>query len=242
MKLPVLLLVPYLGGKPGHTEHLQALEARARDASGDAQVALRLGQGLGRHGSVGEALRWADEAARRGAHPHRVHIVRGDAYFHGMLYEHAVREYFEVASVAPDNAYAHVQLWRCLREPEHLPEALDLARVRKLLVAGGYFAPPAPKRPREHGLARQLTAKGYTELRAGRFRAAAERFEAAIHQDDTSAEAFRGLGAARSRMGQARRALGAYRVYLELAPRENHELRKVRRLLHDADRRRGLAR
>ena len=42
------------------------------------------------------------------------------------------------------------------------------------------------------------------------------------------------------RLGHGRAALGAYRIYLELAPRETHEVRKVRRILFDAERRRGL--
>jgi Flp pilus assembly protein TadD len=226
----------------GWRAHVARLEAAAAADPGDAESALRLAGGYAARGVDEAARRWADEAARRGAHPLRVHLVRGDAALSAGRLEVAVREYFEVVQAAPHQGYAHLKLWQALARarPGELPPTVDVARLRVLLERAGFHLPAERSAP-EPGAAEAHTARGFEAVRAGRFADAVAAFDSALRHEPFHAEAHRGLGVALTAHGRADAALGAYRVYLSLTPRETYETRRVQRLLDDAERRRGLA-
>ncbi len=225
----------------GWKTHVARLEALAAAHPGDAEVALRLAGGHAARGVESAALRWAEEAARRGAHPLRVHLVRGDALLAAGRLEEAVREYFEVVQAAPHQGYAHLKLWQALARaaPGALPPTVDVPRLRVLLERAGYHL-PADRATPEPGAAAVHTARGLEAARAGRFADAVDAFNSALRHDPLYADAHRGLGVALAALGRAEAALGAYRVYLSLATLETYETRRVQRLLDDAERRRGL--
>jgi tetratricopeptide (TPR) repeat protein len=226
----------------GWRAHIATLEAQAEANPRDAATPLRLAGGFAARGLPDDALKWAAVAEARGANPLQVRLVRGDACLQAGRLEDAVREYFEVVDAAPDNAYAHVQLWRALSQadPAKLPAALDLARVRAVLVQGGYHLPTKVTRPARTAEAEADARRGFESVRAGRFQEALERFDAALSQDVAFAEAHRGIGIALAALDRPAAALGAYRLYLALTPRETQETRRLKRLVDDAERRRGL--
>lgn len=229
-----------LGGDEGFEAHVAALTAAAESRSDDPEVALRLAQGLGTHGRYDEAMKWLDEAAARGAHPLRRELVAGDVHLAAERYEFALRSYFEVASSAPENGYAHLRLWRVLREADILPPNVDQDRLKSYLREAGYHVPDHRIRPARTPMARQLTDRAYDALKQGQFTEALDGFTAALSNDDAYPPAYRGMGIAYARTGRAAQARAAYRIYLHLVPTDTRETREVRRLLSDAARRRGL--
>lgn len=239
----VLLAAPgvdHLGGEPGFAAHIAGLEAAADARDDDAEAALRLAQSLGAHGRYQDAVKWLEAAAERGAHPLRLELVAGDVHLAAERYEFALRAYFEVATAAPENGYAHLRLWRVLREADILPPNIDQARLSQYLREAGYHVPESRPRPPRTGMARQLADRAYDALKQGRFGEALDGFASALSNDDGYAPAYRGMGIAYARTGKARQARSAYRIYLTLVTGETRETREVRRLLTDAARRRGL--
>lgn len=233
--LVTLLVARFAGATP---PWLAALESEANaDPSGPA--ALLVAQGHARHGQLQDALRWANQARAAGVHGLRINLVRGDAYLHADEYADAVREYFEVVVQAPHNMHAQVHLWLALRDAQ-LPPGLDGDRLRSLLRQAGYFMPIAAKRPRQRPAARALVKTAYAAIRAGKFKVAIDRFEAAIVLDDTLPDSFRGLGIAWGRLDDRDRSLAAYRLYLAQTSGETRERRQIRRIVMDAERHRGL--
>lgn len=216
------------------------LEAQAaQDPSG--RTALRVAHAYARLGTLKTALRYANQARAAGVNGLRVNLVRGDAYLQAEEYADAVREFFEVAVAAPSNAYAQVHLWIALRDAQ-LPPSLDGDRLRALLRKAGYFMPIAARRPREQPAAKALIEKGYSAIRAGDFKTAIDRFQAAIVHDDTLASPLRGLGIALGRLDDRPQSLAAFRLYLAMTNADTRERRQIRRVVMDAERHRGLGR
>lgn len=242
----VLLAAPpgggdWLGGAAGFAEHVEGLEAAAAARADDPEPALRLAQGLGARGQTDAALKWLRTAASRGADPMRVELVAGDIYLQAEQYEFALRAYFEVANAAPHNGYAHLRMWRVMREADILPPNVDQARIKRHLREAGYSVPEQVVRPPDTAMAAQLSDRAYGALQQGRFREATEGFVAALARDDGYAPAHRGLGIAHARQNHQDQALAAYRLYLWLVDDDSRETRQVRRFLTDAARRRGLS-
>jgi Flp pilus assembly protein TadD len=226
----------------GWWSHVKRLAARAEARPSDAEVALRLASGFAQRRYLEQAIEWADVARQRGADPNRVHLVVGRAHLRSARWEGAVRAYYEVVLAAPENTHAHIMLWEALTAapPGAIGLTVDRDRLTRALRQKGYYTPPSrPRAPRPAAAADQ-TRRGFQSLRNGRFPEAAGRFEAALAQDPRHADAFRGLGTAYARMERLVQARGAYALFLHLAPRETRDVRVVRRLLVDADRRRGL--
>ncbi len=235
LPLALVLAAPPLGGVEGFNAHVERLVA-----TGDAHGALRLAQGFAVRGEVDRAVRWAGIARERGAHPVRVHLVRGTAYLATERYEFALREFFEALVAAPENGHAQVQLWRCLREVDVLPDIVDRERLRRQLVDAGFYLPNTPARPIDPIVATRLRKRAFAALHAGHPRAALETFRAAIAKNDTHPESYRGLGRAYEALGQQRKAVGGMRLFLALEGRETRATRHVRRFVYAEERRRGL--
>lgn len=217
-----------------------ALTAAAEADPENPQAPLRLAQVYGARGVLEPALRWAGEAARRGAHPLRIHLLRGDAYLAARQPHDALREYFEVAVSAPSNAYAQVQVWRCLRLAPQV-KGVDTERIRAVLDERGLVIPARLARPADPAAAAERSERGTAALHAGRLQEAEEAFRAALAYDEGLADAHRGLALVFTALGQQERALGAWRVFVELAPANHRETRLARQRLDDAERRRGLS-
>lgn len=230
----------WLGGDEGFAEHVAGLEAAAEARSDDPEPALRLAQGLGARRQTKAALGWLRTAAERGADPMRVQLVAGDIHLAAEQYEFALTAYFEVANTAPHNGYAHLRMWRVMREADILPPNVDQARIKRHLREAGYYVPDRQVRPPDTAMAKQLSERAYGALQQGRFREATEGFIAALARDDGYAPAHRGLGIAHARQNHQDEALAAYRLYLWLVEDDSRETRQVRRILTDAARRRGL--
>jgi hypothetical protein len=240
LPLLVAVLAPALEPAPdaaGWRAHVEALAA-----SDGAEPALRLAQGLGRRGERAAALRWAAEAEHRGADRLRVALVRGDIAFAAQDWLGALSGYLEVSSAAPGMAYAQVRLWHSLRRApvEALAGTVDVARVRTFLERAGYHLPLRfPVTPDRAGaLAGAL--RGHAALTRGETPTAITEFHAAIALDPVCPEAWRGLAAAETRAGHAAAARASSHLFLSLDPPETLDARRVRTILVDDARRRGL--
>jgi tetratricopeptide (TPR) repeat protein len=226
-----------LGGRQGRAAHRQTLEAAAYE---DPEAAFRLAQGLART-QPKAALAMALRAQKLGAHPLRVRLLRGDILRDSGHPGAAISAYFEVAEAAPNQAYAHLQLWLLLRDAR-LPATVDRRRVRRLLLAAGYHLAVTPTRPRDRAAALALIEHGQHALRSGRFSEATQIYESAVAQDDDLAAGFAGLAEAHARLEQHRRAEGARRLFVFLEPRATRARRVAYQQLQAAERRRGLDR
>jgi hypothetical protein len=236
--LPLMLwLLAPAPDAAGWRAHVEALAARD-----DAESALRLAQGLGRRGDRAAALRWAAEAEARGVEPLRVAVVRGDIAYFAEDWVGALSGYLEVSRAAPAMAYAQVQLWHSLlRAPaEALAGTVDIARVRTYLTRAGYYVPATfPATPDRPG-ALAATARGHAALTRADTQAAVSEFHRAVTLDPLCPEAWRGLAVAETRAGRAAAARAASHLFLSLDPPDTLDTRRVRTILVDDARRRGL--
>lgn len=231
--LACLASPPDAAGWAAHVETLAAAEG--------AEAALRLAAGFGRRGERATALRWAAEAEQRGAQQLRVEIVRGDAAMVAGDWIGAINAYFEVSRRAPLMAYTQVQLWHCLRQapPESLA-AVDVTRVRTYLKRAGYFVPIQFHADFERTRSNAATERGFEALRRGDAAQSIRAFHEAITLWPTLPEAWRGLGAAEVQAAHPNETRAAYEIFLSLSPTEGQDTRRIRRILTDDARRRGL--
>lgn len=236
--LPLLLWLlapaPDAAGWRGHVNALAGED--------DAESALRLAQGLGRRGDRSAALRWAAEAELRGAEPLRVAVVRGDIAFAAEDWVAALSSYLEVSQGAPAMAYAQVQLWHSLRRapPDALAGTVDVARVQTFLTRAGYHVPLTFPTTPDRTEALAATARGHAALTRGETPAAVSEFHRAVALDPVCTEAWRGLAIAETRAGHAAAARAASHLFLSLDPPDTLDTRRVRTILVDDARRRGL--
>jgi len=244
---PLLAVVLVLGlGPPdsaGWTRHATRLAA-----AGDAESTLRLAFGLARRGPVDEALVVCAEAARKGAHPLRVALARGEALYRGERYEEAAALFHEVVVAAPENDFAVAMLWMSLRYVRLTVEtpSLDLGALRALLDARGLPTPESSHVPPQTSAANERVRAADQAARGGRFDAAVQGYRTALEHDDLLPDVWRGLAMAQTRLGNARAARMAWTLFVWTAEaagrsRDKHDLRQARRLLADEARRRGLA-
>jgi len=98
----------------------------------------------------------------------------------------------------------------------------DTAVVSRAAVAEPTGAAAAPVREARAGAssaaARALTRRALSAYATGQFPRALALYREAVRQDPTTADAWRGLGAVSTHMGQPVDARRAFRKYLELAP------------------------
>jgi tetratricopeptide (TPR) repeat protein len=235
---PVLVALflgpPDAAGWQAHVETLSATPG--------AEAALRLAGGLGRRGELAAARRWAAEARSRGADALRVRLVLADAAYVAEDWVPAASGYFEVLREAPENPHALVQLWHCIRlaPPTALARELDVGRLRDALETHGMFVPSAFQYPPDLPAARARVEAGFADAGRGDHDAAGRAFREAIAVAPSSHEAWRGLGLAEAAAGRAAHARAAYLIYLSLEPPETLVTRRIRRVVIDAARRRGL--
>jgi tetratricopeptide (TPR) repeat protein len=197
---------------------------------------------------VDEALAVCTEAARKGAHPLRVGLARGEALYRGERYEEAAALFHEVVATAPENDFAVAMLWMSLRYVRLTVEApsLDVGALRGLLDTRGLPTPESSHVPPQTAAASDRVRAADQAVRGGRFEAAVEGYRAALEHDDLLPDAWRGLAMAQTRLGNARAARLAWTLFVWTAEaagrsRDKHDLRQARRLLADEARRRGLA-
>lgn len=236
--LAPFLLVPWLAAPTAAAD--EATELAAEVTQGDGESALRLAHIRSESGDLSGSIAATNQALKAGVHPLRVHLVRGGAYLKAAAFADAVRELFEVVVAAPHNGHAHVQLWLALRAAQ-LPPAIDAQRVRAALRAAGFFVADAPRRPRAPEKAQHHENEGFAHIKAGRFEDAIAAFQAAVVEDDSRPQPFRGLGIAHGRLDQAGPSVAAWRLYLALTDRHDRARRQVEHVILDSERRRGLA-
>ena len=168
-----------------------------------------------------QVYKYIRSARRFGISEARTNIVLGEFYRRIGRYDAALTTLVRVLVHNNEQTYAMVQLWRALYESmlNGTPLKTDIDPIRLRLAAFGMRLPKnvdtsadAPTR------SRKFAARGYSALLGNRTNYAAELFEAAIDASPSNARAHRGLGIARSRQRDARRAAGACLIYLELEP------------------------
>lgn len=236
---PVLVAL-FLG--PPDAEGWRAHVERLSTAPG-AEAALRLAGGLGRRGETAAARRWAEEARARGAAPIRVTLVLAETARVAEDWVAAAAGYFDVLTVAPSNPHAAVQLWHCLRlaPPQALLQTLDVTRLRTALEGQGFYVPEVFAYPPDLPRAAASVTAGFEALTRTDYDGARRAFQAAIADAPMSHDAWRGLGMTEAAAGNGAGARAAYLIYLGLDPPESQPTRRIRQIIVDDARRRGLA-
>jgi len=211
-------------------------------AAEDAESALRLASGLGRRGETAEARRFAAIARERGVHPERVTLALADIALRAEDWAIAASGYYDVLQAAPANGYAAVQLWHCLRmaPPLALSRELDVAKLRLALDALGFYVPTVFQYPPDLHAAAVRVSEGFAAMARDDSAVAKSAFRAAIDAAPSFHDAWRGLGMVEAARGNAAGARSAYLIFVALEPPEGLETRRIRRVLADDARRRGL--
>jgi len=131
-----------------------------------------------------------------------------------------------IAAVAPTDTAALVATDRTTTARAHSRSSVDTAVVPRALAAQPAPVAAAPAREARAGTeaaaaaaARALTRRALSAYASGQFPRALALYREAVRQDPNAADAWRGLGAVSTHMGQPVDARRAFRKYLELAPR-----------------------
>ncbi|MSP71043.1 MAG: hypothetical protein EXR76_02425 [Myxococcales bacterium] len=223
--------------KEGWAAHVSILSSAT-----DAESALRLSFGHAQRAELKEALAWARTAESRGALDVRVSLARALAYRNAERWGEAANAYFEVAVLAPLQTYALVELWHVLRlaPPRALAPPFDQAAVVARLEASGFHVPVVFTYPPEHARAGASVAAAKDSLAKGETAVAVTQLHDALSAHPTDKEAWRHLGLAETRAGRPDRARAAYLILLSLQPHPTRDIRQIRRLLADFERKQGL--
>jgi len=176
------------------------------------------------HAAAGDqsgTLKHLRAARKLGIAAGRANLVLADYYRRSRRYDAALATLVRILVDNPEQPHALVQLWKTLYAVQLQGVAVkaDLGAIRDRLLAFGMRFPKSLRldvRAAQEGA--KLTAAGYNALLAQQNTFAAQLFEAAIDAAPSNARAHRGLGIARARAQDYRRAAGAYLLYLELNP------------------------
>lgn len=225
----VFLVASLLVGEPAWGRSSPGLEERVRlvreqmsiRGAAPGEVHLALASIYAQAGHKDGVYQQIDLGRRHGISVVRLDLVLATYFRRAGRFDAAFSTLVRVLVEHEDQPHALVELWKtlyqCLLQGAQVKSDLDAIRER-LVEAGLHF----PKKLRLEADAaedsRKTAAAGNNALLADNNRFAAELFEAAIEGDPSNAQAHRGLGIARARLGMYAQAAGAYLIYMDLAP------------------------
>ncbi len=202
---------------------------------------LRMAQAWARMGDERRVLDYTEQAVRLGGSPLAADILVGDFYSNMERPADATQRYLRVLKASPDQSHVLTQLWFIVRAalvPENnLRLPVRLEDLIALLNARGYYV--AQKTDGDpDGRAAALISDGDRRLASGDLTGAQRAFESAAALDPWSPQIYRGLGSVYARQKQADRAVGAYTLYVVLAPPDDRDATRARKIIFDYYRKR----
>ena len=202
-------------------EHILELEERVSHHGDDVQLMIRLTDAYIRIGDARRAGPALERLADLGVEPLRIALLRGDLELGLGDHDRAARAYLDALSMAPHQTHALSQLWRLMLEVTlaDAQVAFDRATVIETLQREGLFFPgaytPSPDGPER---AARLVDRASAMVRRGSAEEAVVLLTQAIAIDPGNADAFAALARAHASDNDPRSAIGAFLVYLILAP------------------------
>jgi tetratricopeptide (TPR) repeat protein len=194
---------------------------------------MRMAQAYAQLGDSDQVLRYTQEAVRLGGNALAADLLVADHLATAGRPEEAAARYMRVLDTSPRQAHALTRLWfifqgmRADRRP--LP---DQARALGRLNNAGYYFSERPSLGDGEG-ARQRIEVGNQNLNNNNIIGAIGAYKEASDMDPWNPDTYRGLGIAYARTNDFDRAVGAYHLYIALAPPNTPDIPKVRQIIMD---------
>ncbi len=185
------------------------------------EISLGLAELFAREKQQKEVYFYINQARKQGVESGRIDLLLGSFFRRVGRYDAAFSTLVRVLVNHDEQPFALVQLWKTLYrcKLQGAKTKTDTDGIRERLAESGLYFPIRFKLGRNSGAkSKQISASGYSALLSSRNRFAAELFQAALDLNPSNAQAHRGLGIARARLGDYARAAGAYLIYLDLSP------------------------
>ncbi|MBH24262.1 MAG: hypothetical protein CMH57_07395 [Myxococcales bacterium] len=195
---------------------------------------MRLAQAHARLGDEEAVMRNTREAVRLGGNRLAADLLIADFYSEQERFGEAIRIYLKVISASPRQTHALTQAWLLMQRARlvQLDLPIDKAELERKLNAQGFFiASGSPESDSATSKARVKEGNQY--LNAGDIRNAIASYEEAASFDPWNADSYRGMGIAYARNGNFEKALGAYHLFIALAPPSDKDVPKVRQIILD---------
>ena len=196
---------------------------------------IRLAQAYAQLGQEDMVLRYTQEALDRGGNPLSAQILLGDFYADRGMYEEALSRYSQVLLVAPTQSYTLTKVWMLVQRSRTdrigLPSQNTSGLVKTLNNAGFHISQTPPANNPAAAAAR--LREGNRLLNNNDVEGAVRVYKEAAVQDPLNPDIYRGLGIAYARTSDKVRAVGAYQLYIALAPPNRADLPKVRQIIID---------
>ncbi|MCB9558346.1 MAG: hypothetical protein H6707_19685 [Deltaproteobacteria bacterium] len=186
-----------------------------------AEIALVLAAHYAKRTDQAMVYRYIKRALAGGVDRGRADLVLAQFFRESDRYDAAFATLVRVLVQHPGQPKALVDLWRTLHRCQRTRCTVqtDLGAIRERLATFGLHYPARLSAdPQAAMRSRKLADSGYQALLSSRPRFAAQLFFASIEEDPSNPLAHRGLAIARGRQADYRRAIGAYLLYLSLAP------------------------
>ena len=222
--LGILLLSSAMAGARAPTSAEQGAVIRhqmQRRGAAAGEISLALAAHFARAKQQKEVYFYVNQARKQGIPSGRIDLVLGSFFRRVGRYDAAFSTLVRVLVNHQDQPHALVELWktlyRCKLEGTETKTDTDGIRAR-LAESGLHFPRWFSANAQAAARSKELASSGYNALLSQRNKFAAELFEASVDKNPSNAQAHRGLGIARARLGDYGRAAGAYLVYMNLAP------------------------
>ena len=195
---------------------------------------MRLAQAHSRMGNEGEVLRYTRDAVRLGGHRLAADLLVADFYSEQERFGDALSLYLRVIKSSPQQTHALTQAWLLMQRTRlvNTPVPINQADLERRLNNQGFFISPNQTRP-DNEKSRLEVEAGNRLLNRGDVRGAIIAYQTASGADPWSANTYRGLGVAYARDGDYTRALGAYHLFIALAPPGDPDVPRVRQIILD---------
>lgn len=192
-----------------------------RRGAAPGEISLALAALFARERQQKETYFYVNQARKQGVESGRIDLLLGSYFRRVGRYDAAFSTLVRVLVNHDEQPFALVELWKTLyrQRLQGSETKTDTDSIRERLAESGlYFPRRLALRSNSGAKSKETSASGYAALLSGRNRFAAELFQAALDSNPSNAQAHRGLGIARARLGDYARAAGAYLIYLELSP------------------------
>lgn len=194
----------------------------------------RMAQAYARLGNQAQVERFSREAVAHGGSPIAADILLGDFHFDQGRYRDALPHYLKVLQKSPGQAHTLTQIWLLMQRErsDNLRLPVDQATVVQRLNNAGFFL--SPTTPSGNGnLANDQISLGNQHINNNDTRRAIEAYKAAASHDPWNPAIYRGLGITYARAADYKRAVGAYHLYMALAPPNTPDLPQVHQIILD---------
>lgn len=218
------------------------IEARLRAEPSVPLHYLRMAQAWGRLGDERRVLEYTEAAVRLGGSPLAADILVGDFYSNVERPGDALQRYLRVLKTSPQQGHVLTQIWFLVRSaldpesPARLPVRLE-DLVTLLNMRGYYVAEKVAGDP--EGRVKSFIEDGNRRIGIGDLDGARAAFEAAANLDPWSSQIYRGLGIIYAKQRQPERAVGAYTLFVALAPPGDPTVPQARNIIFEFYRKRS---